>query len=274
MNTTNAAVLRSAADIKEDTPMAVLVATFNAMTGKSIKKFENRTIAEARVRNALMAAQDATAHLGVPPNQNTPPVPLTVEERQEKAEETGRETPAVLPIPSGDAEADAQDAPAVATKPTQAPAPEEEVNPYQPGTIEHGLWLQGRTPKAAPKSSRPAGAVARPKPQPYNGMEVSPGWTTLRPSSARSVIMNWMREQPGMQATVEAIEAAHGGKACRGHLQKLVEGGHLKKVTIGGDAPAPAAAPAPGTADLFTASAAPEPAQTVTDETNTASAEE
>lgn len=57
-------IIRDQADIPEAS-MQVLVDTFNALTGKSIKKFESRAIAEARVANAILSAQAATGARGV-----------------------------------------------------------------------------------------------------------------------------------------------------------------------------------------------------------------
>ncbi len=70
-------ILRSAKDISAATT-ADLVETYNAMTGASIKKFENRAIAERRVEMALLAATDRAGHAGVQPN--TTPTPKTMQE--------------------------------------------------------------------------------------------------------------------------------------------------------------------------------------------------
>lgn len=78
MNTVT--ILRDAKQIAA-APTAQLVATYNALTGKAIKKFENRAIAERKVEMALLSAQDAAAHTGVP--ANTAPRPLTFAELAE-----------------------------------------------------------------------------------------------------------------------------------------------------------------------------------------------
>jgi len=58
--------------------MADLLETYNAMTGKSIKKFSSREAGLRQCANALLAAANDAGHAGVPPN--TTPQPETVEE--------------------------------------------------------------------------------------------------------------------------------------------------------------------------------------------------
>lgn len=62
---------------------AQLVATYNALAGKEIKKFETRAIAEARVRMAILSAQDAAGHAGVP--KGSKPEAATTQELAAKA---------------------------------------------------------------------------------------------------------------------------------------------------------------------------------------------
>lgn len=78
----NANILRDQSAVGNATT-ADLVATYNALTGKSIKKFETRSIAESRVRMAIMSAQDAAGHAGVP--KDTKPVAETVAELAARA---------------------------------------------------------------------------------------------------------------------------------------------------------------------------------------------
>jgi hypothetical protein len=75
-----------------DASTAVLVATYNALTGKSIKKFSSRGAGESQVANAIMAAQDRAGHLGVP--KGAAPVAITVAEESAK---TTQEPAAVSP---------------------------------------------------------------------------------------------------------------------------------------------------------------------------------
>lgn len=62
---------------------AQLVETYNALAGKEIKKFETRAIAEARVRMAILSAQDAAGHAGVP--KGSKPQAATTQELAAKA---------------------------------------------------------------------------------------------------------------------------------------------------------------------------------------------
>ena len=52
-----------------DATTSTLVATYNHFTGKSIKAFETRAIAERRVAMTLLAAQDLAGHRGTAPNE-------------------------------------------------------------------------------------------------------------------------------------------------------------------------------------------------------------
>lgn len=49
---------------------AVLIATYNALTGKNIKKFYSRAAGESQVSNAILGAKDAAGKLGVPKGTN------------------------------------------------------------------------------------------------------------------------------------------------------------------------------------------------------------
>lgn len=51
---------------------ADLLETYNALAGKSIKRFSSRAAAEVQVTNAIMAAEDRAGHAGVP--KGTKPV--------------------------------------------------------------------------------------------------------------------------------------------------------------------------------------------------------
>lgn len=52
-----------------DATTATLVATYNHFTGKNIKAFETRAVAERRVAMALLSAQDLAGHRGTAPNE-------------------------------------------------------------------------------------------------------------------------------------------------------------------------------------------------------------
>lgn len=71
-------LIRNRKDISESTPTADLLETYNAMTGKDIKKFSSRAAAESQTANAIMAAEDAAGKLGVKKGQK--PVAMTAAE--------------------------------------------------------------------------------------------------------------------------------------------------------------------------------------------------
>lgn len=68
-----------------DAPTSDLLETYNAMLGKDVKKFSSRAAAERLTEMAMLSAQDATGHLGVPPNTKRV-TPKTAKERGEKPE--------------------------------------------------------------------------------------------------------------------------------------------------------------------------------------------
>lgn len=84
-------IIRAQAQIA-DASTADLVATYNALTGKSISRFSSRGAGESRVANAIMAAQDRAGHLGVP--KGAAPVAITVAEAKAKKAAGAHEEPA------------------------------------------------------------------------------------------------------------------------------------------------------------------------------------
>ena len=88
-------IIRTQAEIADATT-ADLVATYNALTGKSIKKFSSRAAGEAQVSNAILAAQDADAHTGVPKHQRA--VARTPAELQDKAKTRTTSTGATVVV--------------------------------------------------------------------------------------------------------------------------------------------------------------------------------
>lgn len=57
-----------------DASTADLIETYNAFTGKSIKKFSSRAAGESQVANAILAAQDRAGHAGVAKGEAPKPV--------------------------------------------------------------------------------------------------------------------------------------------------------------------------------------------------------
>jgi len=77
-------IITQQSDIAEATTED-LVATYNALTGKSIKKFETRAVAEVRVANAMLASADRVGHAGVPKGAVPKAMPLKEVEKIERA---------------------------------------------------------------------------------------------------------------------------------------------------------------------------------------------
>jgi hypothetical protein len=125
--------------------MNVLVDTYNALTGKSIKKFENRAIAEQRVTMAIMSAVNESGHLGVPKGQA--PQCLTAEERAAKAAAKGEPevSPAAVEVPKA--------APA-------APAKAGKAKPGKPRRVINKLRATG-TGKSKPQVDSVRGLVLK-----------------------------------------------------------------------------------------------------------------
>lgn len=158
--------------------MADLVATYNRLAAKPVKRFENRTVAERRVAELL---------------------------------------------------------PATAPKPDK---PEEPQNPYKPGTMAHRLWFSAREkppiePRPKLQKRQRAEGEKRTRRARVDAVQLSekPGTTKVQANSLRGQILAWLQKQPEWRATVEKMESKSGlNMPCRGHIQKLLEGGHISVV--------------------------------------------
>jgi hypothetical protein len=148
--------------------------------------FTNRSAAEVQVHMAIMAAEDAAGHAGVP--AGTKPV---------------AKTPAELGH-----------------------------NPYREGSLSHRLHaeISGQQPIAArpkaadkPAEERAQRVVIRCVRATFAG--------TSKPQSAslRNQVLLHIQAAPEHTCTVEALEG-HFRVPVRGHLQKLIEKGHLALV--------------------------------------------
>jgi len=199
-------------------PMADLVATYQALTGKAVKKFESRTVAERRVIDAIMASKDATGHLGVP--QHATPGVTTVEERVDLAEKKGKNPEEQMPK-------------------ADDPAPEgvevdDSVNPFPPATLAHQLWVASRA--ATKIEPRPRAVAPRDPDAPKRSAVVAvratfAGRTKPQAGSIRNNVLLYVQGRPSKCATVEEI-AAHIDESPRGYVQKLIETGHFVAITV------------------------------------------
>lgn len=242
----NAVSILRSADELPDATMAQLVATYNALTGRtptgegvqrSITKFESREVGKRRVEQAMMVAKDADAHLGVAKGASGEV--KTAEELAVKAAEGDKPAPEVNPtntvtFPDGTLanalQKQAQEAPGPI-----APRPRAEAVKREPGAPRRGSGTSAfvkRTPEGTAK-------------------------TKVRPDSARGVVLAALDSIHGKSknpavAIAKITEHVGDGVGVPGAIQKLVELGHLEFCREDGSALAPAgaaAAPAPAPAE-------------------------
>ena len=107
-------------------------------------------------------------------------------------------------------------------------APDDDVNPFKPGTMAHQLWVATR-------------AMSRIEPRPRRQPSETPrkkvvavrltgrGESNPQRASKRREILDWLRTREGGTATVAELEAQFKPPV-RGHLQKLIEKKHLEAV--------------------------------------------
>jgi hypothetical protein len=216
MDTNNTLILRDRAAIAEATS-AQLVATYNALTGKSISKFENKEIGMRRVEQAMMAAADADAHLGVAKGANGEV--KTAEELAVKAVEVG----APIPVLNGGG------------------TPAEPV--YAPGSLAEQLANKAKVAAPIVPRARREPVKRDPNaPRRATGTHVRAvdgGWSKVRDNSVRGAVLAKIREAGGKPVAVEAL-AAHFDTEVRGYLGKLVEVEHIVMCDADGNIPTPA----------------------------------
>lgn len=107
--------------------------------------------------------------------------------------------------------------------------PSEDTNPFQPGTLSHGLWVATRAMR--PIAPRPKRSVSTtPRKKVVAVRLTSQGESSPQKASKRRAILDWIRETAGdAPVTIVALEE-HFNEAMRGHVQKLIEKQHLESV--------------------------------------------
>jgi hypothetical protein len=204
-----------------DASTADILRSYNALTGENVARFSTRTAGERRLAMAILAAQDRTAHAGVP--FGTAKIePKTSEEL------TGRR--GGDSAPAEDAPATAQDAPGAA--PDDATQADPSANPFKPGTMAHGLWLAA---DVASKRSKPAKMTTPGASRPPKVMAVQAtfaGKSKCQPDSRRRAVLDFVQGLPEKAATVEQIEAHFAEENVRTHIQKLVAVDHFRVITL------------------------------------------
>ena len=105
---------------------------------------------------------------------------------------------------------------------------EEDVNPFKPGTLSHGLWVATRAMRPiAPRPKRSPSAAPRKK---FLVVRCAKsGESNPQKASKRRAILDWIALQHDGTATIAALEA-HFNEPVRGHVQKLIEKKHLEVV--------------------------------------------
>lgn len=183
-------IIRAQAQIA-DASTADLVATYNALTGKSISRFSSRGAGESQVANAIMAAQDRAGHLGVP--KGAAPVAITVAEAKAKKAAGAHEEPA----------------PAGSPKPLRA---------------KLALAAGDASPnKAKPKAERKASGKL------VAVVPTGAGESKLQAASERAAVFAEIVKRHGKDCRVVTIEElnAHFGRNTSGFVGKLLEKHHL-----------------------------------------------
>jgi hypothetical protein len=195
-------ILRKASDIKEAST-SDLLETYNAMTGKSIKKFASRAAAERQVEMALLSAADAAGHAGVAPN--TKPEPKTVSELKSKR------------------------SPAPAEKAVPAPR-KGAANPFATGTLANGLLNAAEAAKKATKA-------APGKRLPLTHIRLVEGATSdrMQSGSERRAVFERIQKIGADLSPIDIskLEKFFEGKlagAVRGHLSKLLDSERITRV--------------------------------------------
>jgi hypothetical protein len=205
-------IIRSQDQVQQAS-MNSLVITYNALTGKNIKKFENRSIAETRVAMAIMSAKDAHGHLGL--NKGEEAKVLTLKEREELAASKGKPLPAVDPslndadapnYEAMEAEADEQANTAAVEQPIEAPT--------KP--------VAGKK-KAATGGGRKAKAMT-------GGVKATfAGKSKPREDSVRGQVLAAIQAAPNATISYAELEKKFG-PAARGCVFKLLEKEHITLV--------------------------------------------
>lgn len=103
-----------------------------------------------------------------------------------------------------------------------------EVNPFEPGTLAHQLWVATQAMKRIePRPKRQPSSEPRKKILAVRA--TGKGDSNPQKASRRRAILDWVCAQPERQCTIEALEAQFQ-QPVRGHVQKLIEKSHLEAV--------------------------------------------
>lgn len=106
---------------------------------------------------------------------------------------------------------------------------DEDVNPFHPGTLSHGLWVATRAMRPiAPRPKRLPSVTPRKKVVAVR--LTGRGKSNPQKASCRRAILDWIEATAGNEpVTIVALEE-HFEEYVRGHVQKLIEKEHLESV--------------------------------------------
>ena len=191
------AIIRSASDIA-GASNDVLVSTYNALTGKSIKKFSSRAAGERQVEMAMLVAKDADGHTGVP--KNSEPKVITHAEAQSKAEARG------IPL-----EVEEDDAPIA----------------FVPGSLADQLDKAARrAAPIVPRAKKEPKAPVTPRSTLTHVTHTPGGTSKVQANSTRGAVLKFIVERTGLPVSVAELDAEFNCNT-KGFLQKLIEKDHI-----------------------------------------------
>lgn len=174
-----------------------LLLSYNALTGHPIKRFADRVTAERRLEMAMLAAQDATGHAGVPKGHGRI-IPKT-------AAELG-----VTPEPDADCDCDPE---------PQTPC---HCSPDWPGMVQSLSNVALATPAPEPTLTRtPHGSGVR------FVRATGAGKSKLQTASVRNAVMQAVLSCGEHGVALADLDTKFPPSA-RGHVQKLLASGHVE----------------------------------------------
>ena len=195
----------------------ILVATYNALTGKSIKKFSSRAAGERQVEMAMLAAQDNDAHTGVP--KDTVPKVITIEEAAVKAEAMGGR---VEPAPEPASETCGEHARIV----------------FEPGSLADQLDRATiRTAPIVPRAKKAPSAPAAARQTLTHVRATGTGKSKVQAASTRGAVLAFINSASPAAVAVAALDAKFNCNT-KGFLQKLIEMDHITPCDAAGIATA------------------------------------
>lgn len=192
-------IIRTVAEIR-DASTPVLLATYNAITGKSITRFASREVGERQVENAMLSSRNADGQLGVP--QHADGQVKTAEELAQKAVEKGQ--------PAPDLTGDGESSP---------------VFPF--GSMADQLQKAAAAKAAIPARAKKEAKTGTPRAFATHVMAnpAGTGTSKVRETSQRGAILARILATGGA-VSVQSLDD-HFQQSTKGYIQKLCEAAHV-----------------------------------------------